>query len=41
MDLGQLQPDWAELSELIATSYCLVAPKRLARTVTRPPVPDG
>jgi predicted DNA-binding protein (MmcQ/YjbR family) len=29
--------DWAELAELIATSYCLIAPKRLAETVTRPP----
>jgi predicted DNA-binding protein (MmcQ/YjbR family) len=40
MDLSQPQPDWAEVAELIATSYCLVAPKRLARTVTRPPVLD-
>jgi predicted DNA-binding protein (MmcQ/YjbR family) len=29
--------DWSELAELIATSYCLIAPKRLAETVTRPP----
>jgi predicted DNA-binding protein (MmcQ/YjbR family) len=29
--------DWRELAELIATSYCLVAPKRLARAVTAPP----
>jgi predicted DNA-binding protein (MmcQ/YjbR family) len=29
--------DWEEVAELIATSYCLVAPKRLARTVTSPP----
>jgi predicted DNA-binding protein (MmcQ/YjbR family) len=29
--------DWEEVAELIATSYCLIAPKRLARTVTEPP----
>jgi predicted DNA-binding protein (MmcQ/YjbR family) len=29
--------DWQELAELIATSYCLVAPKRLARQVSAPP----
>ena len=29
--------DWEEVAELIATSYCLVAPKRLAGTVTSPP----
>lgn len=29
--------DWAEVAELIATSYCLVAPARLARQVTAPP----
>jgi predicted DNA-binding protein (MmcQ/YjbR family) len=29
--------DWQELAELIATSYCLIAPKRLARQVTVPP----
>jgi len=29
--------DWEEVAELIATSYCLVAPKRLARRVSRPP----
>jgi predicted DNA-binding protein (MmcQ/YjbR family) len=29
--------DWDEVAELIATSYCLVAPKRLAETVTAPP----
>jgi predicted DNA-binding protein (MmcQ/YjbR family) len=29
--------DWDEVAELIATSYCLTAPKRLAETVTRPP----
>jgi predicted DNA-binding protein (MmcQ/YjbR family) len=31
--------DWEELAELIATSYCLIAPKRLARRVTAPPSP--
>lgn len=29
--------DWVEVAELIATSYCLIAPKRLADTVTEPP----
>jgi predicted DNA-binding protein (MmcQ/YjbR family) len=29
--------DWEEVAELIATSYCLVAPKRLAAMVTSPP----
>jgi predicted DNA-binding protein (MmcQ/YjbR family) len=29
--------DWVEVAELIATSYCLIAPKRLADTVTKPP----
>jgi predicted DNA-binding protein (MmcQ/YjbR family) len=29
--------DWGEIAELIATSYCLVAPKRLAAGVTSPP----
>jgi predicted DNA-binding protein (MmcQ/YjbR family) len=29
--------DWSELAELIAISYCLIAPKRLANAVTRPP----
>jgi predicted DNA-binding protein (MmcQ/YjbR family) len=29
--------DWDEVAELIATSYCLIAPKRLAREVTAPP----
>ncbi len=29
--------DWEEAAELIATSYCLIAPKRLAERVTRPP----
>jgi predicted DNA-binding protein (MmcQ/YjbR family) len=33
------QTDWDEVAELIATSYCLIAPKRLARQVTEPPTP--
>jgi predicted DNA-binding protein (MmcQ/YjbR family) len=32
--------DWEEVAELIATSYCLVAPKRLGREVTSPPSLD-
>ena len=36
LDLSQ-PPDWDELAEMIAESYCLVAPKRLAARV----VPDG
>jgi predicted DNA-binding protein (MmcQ/YjbR family) len=33
--------DWREVAELIATSYCLIAPKRLAERVTEPPDLDG
>jgi len=29
--------DWVEVAELIATSYCLISPKRLADAVTEPP----
>ena len=29
--------DWEEVAELIATGYCLIAPKRLAEKVTTPP----
>jgi predicted DNA-binding protein (MmcQ/YjbR family) len=32
--------DWEEIAELIATSYCMVAPKRLAGQVTSPPSPQ-
>jgi predicted DNA-binding protein (MmcQ/YjbR family) len=32
--------DWQEVAELIATSYCLVAPRRLSDTVTSPPSLD-
>lgn len=35
------EADWEEIAELIATSYCLVAPQRLAATVTSPPTLDG
>jgi predicted DNA-binding protein (MmcQ/YjbR family) len=37
--LDRPDPDWDELAELMATSYCLIAPKRLARQVTVPPSP--
>ena len=33
--------DWEEVAELIATSFCLIAPKRLAARVTAPPAIDG
>ena len=33
MDLGSA-PDWAEVEELIHTSYCLIAPKKLAAQVS-------
>ena len=33
--------DWEEVAELVATSYCLIAPKRLGATVTTPPSLDG
>jgi predicted DNA-binding protein (MmcQ/YjbR family) len=32
--------DWEEVAELIATSYCLIAPKRLTARVTSPPQLD-
>jgi predicted DNA-binding protein (MmcQ/YjbR family) len=35
------QADWEEVAELVATSYCLIAPKRLAATVTTPPAVGG
>ncbi len=34
--LGE-DPDWDELTELLTESYCLLAPKRLAASVDRPP----
>jgi predicted DNA-binding protein (MmcQ/YjbR family) len=40
VNLGR-STDWEEVAELIATAYCLIAPKRLAENVTAPPSPDG
>jgi predicted DNA-binding protein (MmcQ/YjbR family) len=37
IQLDDERADWEEVAELIATSYCLIAPKRLAREVTKPP----
>jgi predicted DNA-binding protein (MmcQ/YjbR family) len=37
LDLGAA-PDWDEMAEMIAESYCLIAPKRLAALVV--PVAD-
>jgi predicted DNA-binding protein (MmcQ/YjbR family) len=39
--LDDARTDWEEAAELIATSYCLIAPKRLSKKVTRPPVLNG
>jgi len=39
VQLDDVRTDWEELAELIATSYCLIAPKRLAKRVTAPPSP--
>lgn len=36
LDLTTPQVDWTEVDELIRTSYCLVAPKTLARQVDAP-----
>jgi hypothetical protein len=33
MDLTTATPDWTEVAELIRTSYCLIAPKKLAATL--------
>jgi predicted DNA-binding protein (MmcQ/YjbR family) len=35
--LDVTRTDWDEVAELIATSYCLIAPKRLAAEVKVPP----
>jgi predicted DNA-binding protein (MmcQ/YjbR family) len=35
MDLTNAPVDWTEIEELIHTSYCLIAPKRLAAQVLR------
>jgi predicted DNA-binding protein (MmcQ/YjbR family) len=40
VDLDHRRTDWVEVAELIATSYCLIAPKRLAGKVTGPPSLD-
>ena len=37
VQLDDAHVDWEEVAELIATSYCLIAPKRLAERVTTPP----
>ncbi|MFM2073264.1 MAG: hypothetical protein RLZZ623_3528 [Actinomycetota bacterium] len=37
MDLVSAPIDWVEIDELIRTSYCLIAPKRLAAQVIAPP----
>ena len=37
MRLDHPRTDWEEVAELIATGYCLIAPKRLAEKVTSPP----
>jgi predicted DNA-binding protein (MmcQ/YjbR family) len=41
IDLRHPDTDWEEVAELIATSYCLIAPKRLAERVTAPPSLGG
>lgn len=40
MALASSGVDWDEIDELVRTSYCLVAPKRLAR-LALPPSADG
>jgi predicted DNA-binding protein (MmcQ/YjbR family) len=37
INLDHRRTDWDEVAELIATSYCLIAPRRLAKEVTSPP----
>ena len=34
MDLTTSTPDWNEIDELIRTSYCLIAPKKLSAQIT-------
>jgi predicted DNA-binding protein (MmcQ/YjbR family) len=36
MDLTTAAPDWEEIDELIRTSYCLIAPKKLAAQIAAP-----
>ena len=33
--------DWNEVGELVTESYCMLAPKKLADRVRRPPEPDA
>ena len=33
--------DWEEIAELITTSYCLIAPKRLSQKIAKPPSLKG
>ena len=40
LDLSEA-PDWDEMAEMIAESYCLIAPKRLAALVPVPASADG
>jgi predicted DNA-binding protein (MmcQ/YjbR family) len=39
--LDHARTDWEEVAELLAISYRLIAPKRLAEKVTRPPSLDS
>jgi hypothetical protein len=41
IQLDHARTNWEEVAELIAVSYRLIAPKRLAEKVTRPPSLDG
>ncbi|MDQ6915205.1 MAG: MmcQ/YjbR family DNA-binding protein [Actinomycetota bacterium] len=41
VELDHPKNDWDEVAELLATSYCLIAPRRLARQVTSPPSVGG
>jgi predicted DNA-binding protein (MmcQ/YjbR family) len=41
MNLDRPGTDWEEVAELIATAYCLIAPKRLAGQVGSPPSLHG
>ena len=34
------ETDWDEVAELVTESFCVMAPKKLARLVDRPPDPD-
>jgi predicted DNA-binding protein (MmcQ/YjbR family) len=41
IQLDHPRVDWEEVAELVATSYCLIAPKRLAAQVVEPPQLTG